>query len=219
MNRAADRVLESIVVIAKEPLAGKVKTRLIGTVSADQAAALAAAALTDTLRALATVPCRNRILLFDGCPTQWLPPGWTLIEQTSGELDQRLAAGFSLLPDGPAVLVGMDTPQVVPAHLEFDHTRFDACLGLADDGGYWAIGFREPARAAEVILGVPMSRSDTGSVQHDRLRAAGMSVQLLAELVDVDTAEDAHRVARDAPETVFAQQWQLIASDSLLAQR
>jgi glycosyltransferase A (GT-A) superfamily protein (DUF2064 family) len=97
------------------------------------------------------------------------------------------------------------SPQVHRSQLEaFDPARYDACLGLADDGGYWAIGLRAPAVASRVIHGVPMSTARTGAVQLERLRDAGLRVQLLDLLADVDTMDVAAQVAALAPETAFA---------------
>lgn len=202
--------LRSAVVIAKAPVAGLVKTRLIGEFTAVQAAELAEAALTDTLDALHDLPCDERVLLLDGAPGAWLPSGWRVLRQVSGGLDQRLAAGFAALPAGPAVLVGMDTPQLGSEQLGFDPARYDACLGLAEDGGYWAIGFGNPARAAELICGVAMSRSDTGVRQQQRLIDAQLRVQLLDRLTDVDTPVAAAEVAMRHPNTGFARAWRAI---------
>lgn len=204
---AAPQTLTSLVVIAKNPLPGKVKTRLIGSFDVEQAALLAAAALADTLAVLTEVPCRERVLLFDGDSSAWLPEGWRLLVQEPGGLDVRLVAGFEQLSGGPALLVGMDTPQLRPDQLGFDYDNHDACLGMAADGGYWALGLRDPRQARSVILGVPMSTGLTGAVQHQRLLASGMKVQRLDVLVDVDTESSAHAVATGHPETGFARVW------------
>lgn len=195
----------NLIVIAKEPVAGRVKTRLVPPLSYAQAAELAAAALSDTLQAVAATPARHRLLAFDGCAGEWLPTGWQHSAQPTGGLDQRLVAAFAASGPGPALLVGMDTPQVQISQLTaFDPTAYDACLGRARDGGYWAIGFRDPAMAASTILGVPMSSDRTAADQLRRLAAEGLSVQLLDELTDVDTIKDAYAVAADAPYTRFA---------------
>lgn len=197
----------TLLVIAKQPQPGRVKTRLIGPCTPEQAAALAAAALADTLATLDAVPAADKVLLLAGT----LPPrpGWRIVTQSGGGLDQRLAAGFEAVT-GPALLVGMDTPQLRPEQLAFDAGQFDACLGPAADGGYWAIGFADPARARECIVGVPMSQDHTGAEQLRRLQRAGLRVQLLPELVDVDTADSARAVAAAAPATRFARLWREI---------
>jgi glycosyltransferase A (GT-A) superfamily protein (DUF2064 family) len=195
----------ALIVIAKEPIPGRVKTRLVPPLTGSEAADLARAALSDTLRAASAVDARHRVLALDGRPGPWLPRGWRVVAQPAGSLDVRLVAAFGAASSGPALLIGMDTPQVRPAQLAaFDPDGHDACLGLAEDGGYWAIGLRNPALAAEVISGVPMSTSHTGAEQLRRLQAAGLRVQLLDTLADVDTIDVAYGVAAAAPSTEFA---------------
>jgi glycosyltransferase A (GT-A) superfamily protein (DUF2064 family) len=203
--------IASVLVIAKQPLPGRVKTRLIGEFTPEEAAELAGAALLDTLSALTDLPCDNRVLLLDGDPSGWVPPGWAVLAQADGGLDARLAAGFDAVPEAPAVLVGMDTPQLTSDQLSFDPSRYDACLGMAPDGGFWAIGFADPRRARAVILGVAMSMPQTGADQRRRLADAGMRVQLLPTLTDVDTPETARTVALSSPHTRFARQWRQFA--------
>jgi len=195
----------ALIVIAKEPVPGRVKTRLVPPLTGTEAAHLARAALSDTLRVASAVDARQRVLALDGRPGPWLPRGWRVVAQPAGPLDVRLVAAFGAASGGPALLLGMDPPQVRPAQLAaFDPDGHDACLGLAEDGGYWAIGLRNPALAAEVISGVPMSTSHTGAEQLRRLHAAGLRVQLLDTLADVDTIDVAYGVAAAAPSTEFA---------------
>jgi glycosyltransferase A (GT-A) superfamily protein (DUF2064 family) len=198
-------MIDTLIVIAKQPVAGRVKTRLVPPLTHTQAAELAAAALRDTLHAVAAAPAQRRVLAFDGCAAEWLPSGWQHCAQPEGGLDRRLVAAFGHAGAGPALLVGMDTPQLQASQLApFDPTTYDACLGPARDGGYWAIGFRDPAMAAGAILGVPMSTDRTASDQLRRLAARGLSVQLLEELTDVDTIDDAYVVAAGTPGNRFA---------------
>ncbi|MED7925211.1 TIGR04282 family arsenosugar biosynthesis glycosyltransferase [Nonomuraea sp. LP-02] len=200
--------MPQLLVIAKEPVPGRVKTRLTPPFSPEQAAVLAEAALRDSLRAVAATPAAQRVLALDGLPGSWLPQGLVVIPQRGEGLDERLAAAFSdahRLRPGPVVLIGMDTPQVTPALLEEAGaalTEHDAVYGPAADGGFWLLGLRRPDPA--LLLGVPMSRPDTGKLQLDRLERAGLSVRLLPELTDVDTAADAATVAGQAPGSCFA---------------
>jgi glycosyltransferase A (GT-A) superfamily protein (DUF2064 family) len=190
-------VIDTLLVIAKAPAPGRVKTRLVPPLNHSQAAEVARAALADTLHTASRVPAREHLVALDGPPGAWLPGGWRAVPQGGGGLDLRLSAAFAAAR-GPAVLVGMDTPQLSPDQLsEFDPVRYDACLGPARDGGFWAIGFADPQQAAVVIPGVPMSTPDTGMEQLRRMRAAGLRVQLLETIDDVDTFEDALTIAAE----------------------
>ncbi|MGW7005939.1 TIGR04282 family arsenosugar biosynthesis glycosyltransferase [Streptomyces sp. NPDC054933] len=197
----------TLLVIAKEPVPGRVKTRLTPPFSPQQAAALAEAALTDTLDAVRRAPARRRVLVLDGAPGSWLPPGFEVVPQAAGGLDERLAAAFAACPEGPALLVGMDTPQLSPELLApaLDSASWrgrDAWFGPAVDGGFWALGLARPNPA--LLRGVPMSTSRTGEVQRQRLVDAGLRVRDLPPLRDVDTAADAAAVAAEAPGSRFA---------------
>jgi uncharacterized protein len=196
----------TIVVLAKEPVAGRCKTRLCPPLNAAQAATVAEAALADTLAAVAATPAARRLLVLDGRAGAWLPSGFDVVPQPDGGLDLRLGAAIEAA-DGPALLVGMDTPQLTPALLRASagtlmSDGLDAVLGPALDGGYWAIGMRRPR--AEAFAGVPMSVEHTGEAQRRRLRELGLRWRELAPLRDVDTIEDASAVAASAPRSRFA---------------
>jgi hypothetical protein len=191
----------TLLVIAKQPVPGRVKTRLVPPCTHEQAAALAEAALADTLNAVLMAPAARRILVLEGEPGPWLPPGFDILPQRRGPLDERLAAAFAAV-HGPALLIGMDTPQVTPGLLAVDWQAADAVFGPAADGGFWALGLRRPDPA--LLRGVPMSTPVTGAIQRARLLSAGLRVADLPQLRDVDTAADAVAVARQAPRTRFA---------------
>ncbi|MGW2205740.1 TIGR04282 family arsenosugar biosynthesis glycosyltransferase [Streptomyces sp. NPDC001774] len=195
--------MSTLLVIAKEPVPGRVKTRLTPPFSPQEAARLAAAALADTLTTVLGTPADRRVLVLEGTPGDWLPHGFETLPQSSGGLDGRLAAAFACC-EGPALLVGMDTPQVTPELLcqGLDFTGCDAWFGPAEDGGFWALGLATPD--PELLHGVPMSVPETGAVQRRRLTEAGLRVRDLPWLRDVDTAADARAVAEAAPGTHFA---------------
>jgi rSAM/selenodomain-associated transferase 1 len=196
----------ALIVLAKAPRAGRSKTRLCPPCTPREAAALARAALADTLDAVLATPARRRVLALDGPVGAWLPDGFEVVAQRGGGLDERLAAAFDDVGE-PALLIGMDTPQVTPGDLAAALARLaapatDAVLGPAPDGGYWAVGLREPDRRA--FLGVPMSTPYTGAAQRARLRALGLRLALLPALRDVDRIADARAVAEAAPTGRFA---------------
>ncbi len=195
----------ALLVIAKAPVAGRCKTRLCPPCTPEQAAALAEAALCDTLASVLATPAARHVLVLDGEPGAWLPPGLELIEQRGDGLAQRLAAAFEDA-GAPSLLVGMDTPQVTPARLGsgLDLLRHgnDAVLGRAPDGGYWAIGLREAD--GRVFSGVPMSQADTGERQRARLEELDLRPAILPALRDIDEIADARAIAAIAPGGRFA---------------
>lgn len=193
--------MSHVLVLAKAPVAGRVKTRLCPPLEPSEAAAVAEAALADTLEAAGACGATRRILALDGEPGAWLPAGWRVIPQTNGGLDARLTAAWSAA-GGPGVQIGMDTPQVTAALLTSALDRLDvvdAALGLATDGGWWAIALRHayPSVFARVL----MSQASTGRAQLARLHQLRLRVELLPQLDDIDTHDDLQRVAALAPQT------------------
>jgi rSAM/selenodomain-associated transferase 1 len=199
-----------LVVIAKAPVAGRVKTRLCPPYTLAEAAILAEAALADTLAAVAATPAAARTVVLDGAIGHWLPAGFSVIPQRGNGLDERLAAGLDDAQrghDAPLLLIGMDTPQLTPALLEASCDALvaagtDAVLGPATDGGWWALGLRRAD--SSLLVGVPMSTPQTYDAQLARLHAAGLNVSVLPELVDVDDALSAGTVAGQAPSSRFS---------------
>lgn len=198
-----------LVVIAKEPVPGRVKTRLCPPCTYEDAAAVAEAGLADTLETVAGVAASRHVLALDGAPGPWLPPGFDVVAQRGAGLDERLEAVFAdcfrEAPDEPVLLIGMDTPQVTAEHLVAAAATLDASdavLGPSLDGGYWLIGMA--THHAGAIAGVPMSVDTTRAEQHRRLRACGCSVAVTASLLDVDHAADALTVAALVPGSRFA---------------
>lgn len=196
----------TVIVLAKEPVAGRAKTRLSPPLAPRQAAELAEAALADTLAAVAATPAARRLLVLDGSPGPWLPNGVDVVPQVAGDLGRRLGAAFDAA-GGPGLLVGMDTPQLTPSLLRGAASTLmrdgvEAVLGPASDGGYWTIGLRRPR--PEVFTGVPMSTPETAMAQRHRLRELGIRWRELAPLCDVDTIADARTVAARWPRTRFA---------------
>lgn len=196
-----------LLVIAKAPVPGRVKTRLCPPCTPYQAARVAAAALTDTLTAgYATPATRHTILL---CGQLTPPPGWYPVTQRGDGLADRLANGFAdtALAGTGSVLIGMDTPQVTApllASVAAGLDDADAVLGPACDGGWWALALRDPSHA-EALRAVPMSTVDTGAATVAALRARGLRVRLAEPLRDVDTAVDAWVVAGQCAGGTFAE--------------
>lgn len=202
MRHAYGRVVR-LIVIAKECVPGRVKTRLTPPLSPAEAAALALVSLQQTLRTVRSIDVEERVLLLDGDPAALDTTGFRIEAQSTGRLDERIAAAFDSRSSA-ALLIGMDTPQVSQDILQsiVDDEVADAWFGPATDGGFWALGLREPH--GSLVRGVPMSQSNTGSTQLQRLRGAGLVTRVLPSLTDVDRIDDAVAVSAASPGTPFA---------------
>ncbi len=184
-----------LVVFAKAPRLGTVKSRLaadIGTVAAwtfyrrTLAAVLRRLAGTATWHCwLAATPDRAAAK-----PGLW-PRGWTVIPQGPGDLGTRMGRVMHDLPPGPVVIVGTDIPEIRPDHILRAFValgRHDAVFGPAGDGGYWLVGLRRHPRVPDVFRNV---RWSTEHALADTLAnlGPGQTTAMLEELEDVDDGE------------------------------
>jgi len=208
----------ALLVLAKAPVPGLVKTRMCPPATPAQAAGISAAMLLDTLRAVRAVPGAQAVLALAGDLTLGVARaelaaalrGVRVVGQRGSSLGERIAAAHedtaALLPGVPVLQLGGDTPQVAPDLLRSCWRTLrgaDAVLGPATDGGWWALGLHDPALAA-AIVDVPTGRPDTGERTALALRRRGCRVSMLPWLSDVDTVADALRVARTVPGSRFA---------------
>lgn len=189
-----------LTVIAKEPIAGGVKTRLCPPCTSEQAADIATAALADTLDGIVALnlgPDVRHVLLIDGRAPSYTPPQFDVVAQRGDDLEDRLRHGFSDL--GVGVIIGMDTPYAVSGLRTFPDVLRGGVdvFGLASDGGYWAIGLAsaEEQFLAEMFDGMPMSCSHTGLQQLRRMHRLGRRVRLLPMARDLDTPADLYAAA------------------------
>lgn len=208
----------TVLVVAKAPVPGLAKTRLAASVGAEVAADIAAAALLDTLDAVAAAPVSRRVVALTGdleqaCRAAEIAnrlTGFDVIAQRGDCFAERLAHAHedAAAPGLPVLQIGMDTPQISPALIdECGQALWDAdtVLGLAADGGWWVLGVQDPAMAG-CLCGVPMSQPDTGARTLLALFDAGLGVRLVDELADVDTIADIDGVrCACAPTARFAQ--------------
>jgi hypothetical protein len=207
----------TLLVVAKAPEPGRAKTRLAATVGDRVAADIAAAALLDTLDAVAAAPVAARVVALTGDldaavggdEIRQRLESFTVIVQRGDDFADRLAnahadSGFG---GNPVLQIGMDTPQVTAELLTGCARRLlesPAVLGLACDGGWWVLGVSTPAMA-ECLRTIPMSQPDTGELTLKALRDNGIDVVPVDRLADFDVVDDV-AVVRDAcgPASRFA---------------
>jgi uncharacterized protein len=209
----------TLLVVAKAPVPGRAKTRLAATVGDQIAAEIAAAALLDTLEAVAAAPVATRVVALtgeldaaaDGSEIRRRLASFAVIGQRGNDFGDRLAnahADAAAVDGHPVLQIGMDTPQVTAELLSDCGRRLaesSAVLGFARDGGWWALGVDTPG-LAECLRDVPMSKPDTGVLTLKSLRSNGVGVTLLDELADFDIADDVAAVRESCrPGSRFAQ--------------
>ena len=181
----------TLIVMVKEPRAGRVKTRLgreIGMTNAAWWYRLQTRALMRRLRD----PRWNILLAIapDTALASRAFPDLDRISQGPGDLGDRMARALRATP-GPSLLIGSDIPGVTRRHIA-DAFRLlgtaPSVIGPAPDGGFWLVGLRHPALApARLFHSVRWSHPETLS---DTLRTLTHPVAIAAMLRDVDTASD-----------------------------
>jgi len=205
----------ALVVLAKAPIPGEVKTRLCPPCSPAQAARLARAALQDTLDTVSATEVKRRVLVLDGPSQGWARPRFELRRQSAGGLAQRISCALDELR-GPGLLIGMDTPQLTSRLLSESldtlcEPGVDAVLGPALDGGYWCVGMRR--HDPNAFAGIPMSVPGTLAAQRERLSRLSLHTVELPPMRDIDTFADAQAVATAAPWTRFAAELKAVMAE------
>lgn len=188
-----------IVIFAKAPVAGLVKTRLIPRLGADGAAALAARLIQHTVRQAVVAQAGPVELCVapDAKQTIWkalnLPNGIQWSEQGDGDLGQRMArAAQRVIEHGESLLLlGTDCPQLNSERLRATAqslTTSDACLVPVTDGGYVLIGLNRyhPSLFADI----PWSMADVAKLTRWRIGALGWSQKEFPALHDIDEPDD-----------------------------
>ncbi len=181
----------TLVVMAKAPVVGTVKTRLGTSIGMEHAAALQRAFTLDWLDRPFDGP---RLLAFAGRDDELtgyaLAAGWRIVGQRGADLGEKMHAALEAAR-GPAILVGTDTPSLPMAVLEEARTALsshDFVLGPSGDGGYYLIGARRPV--LEVFDGMTWSHEHVMADQVERLRDRDLSLHTLPYWYDVDNVAD-----------------------------
>jgi rSAM/selenodomain-associated transferase 1 len=191
-----------VVVFAREPIPGRVKSRLAAEIGADAAARVYSATLEHTLDAADTSGARAVLSLAEVPSGGWLRDVDAAIEIQRGDnLGDRLHDAFArrfVEGEDRVVVVGSDCPWLRGAHIARASAKLggaDVVLGPAADGGYWLVAQRPPGLA--LFARIPWSSPDTLTRTRKRIAALGGTWSELEELVDIDTVEDLELVLDD----------------------
>lgn len=216
-RRSLPPATSAIIVFAKAPVAGQVKTRLCPPLTPDEAASLHGSLVLDILERCQSLKGYDRILagtpsphhpFFRAMEARFKIPVW---DQQGEDLGARMAGVFKQALGAPyrsAVVIGTDIPGIHGPLLTSalkglqDH---DVVLGPTVDGGYYLIGLRSPV--PELFENMPWSTDQVYERTKQRVQELGLSLKVLPTLRDFDTVEDLHlfiREARDRQNQIFS---------------
>jgi uncharacterized protein len=201
---------DRLLIFARRPVPGRVKTRLCPPCSPEQAAAVYDACLRDVIAAAARARAAVEVR-YDAEPgaADYFAAEYPLLRrsaQAAGDLGERMADAF----DGAfaagarrVVLIGSDSPTLPDGvhGAAFQHLEDgDAVLGPTTDGGYYLVGIAAGAwpRASRLFEQVPWSTPDVYTVTLERAAAVGLALRVLPGWYDIDVAGDLRRAASDA---------------------
>jgi rSAM/selenodomain-associated transferase 1 len=195
--------ISRIIIFAKTPVPGTVKTRLIPVLGATGAARLAQRMLVHTVEQALSAQAENNAMTVELCVSpdatdeQWRwaaeHPAITLSQQVQGDLGQRLheAAARATQAKEHVILIGTDCPAITANLLQraaTDLDQHDAVICPTLDGGYALLGLRNAQRS--LFCDIPWSTKQVARLTLTRLQALGLSVHRLATLRDIDEAAD-----------------------------
>jgi len=190
-------LLPRLVIMAKRPELGRVKTRLAGGIGAVAATRFYRQTTQSVFRRLGADPrwqtwasVTPDLAQKDGARR---PDVSHVIAQGAGDIGERMQRIMDVLPPGPVVIVGSDIPDIKPAHIAAAFRalgRADAVFGPAEDGGYWLVGLRRRPRVVDIFCEVRWSSAEALADTLRNVSGAGLRHELVARLRDVDTAAD-----------------------------
>lgn len=190
-----------VAVMAKQPMAGRTKTRLCPPLSPDAAAELYEALLNDTILLVSSVQGVRLAVAITPGNGVWrpvVPPGTLLLPVEGRDIGACLSrVTRQLFDDGYArvIVLDSDSPTLPAAYIERANALLDShdlVLGPSEDGGYYLVGLRQPR--PELFQGMAWSTSRVTEQTLDCAAALGLSVAVLPAWYDVDTATDLERL-------------------------
>ena len=187
-----------LVLMAKEPRCGAVKSRLARDIGAVAATGFYRRTLANVCRRLNRDPRWHTIIAVSPdtaiSSTVW-PEGPALVPQGPGDLGARMQRVFDCLPPGPAIIIGTDIPQIGSGHIAAAFRALrgrDAVFGPANDGGYWLVGLERSPRVRQIFAGVRWSSVHT--LKDTLANLEGARVALTHRLSDVDDGNSYRRL-------------------------
>ena len=191
-----------VVIFAREPVPGQVKSRLAADIGDRAAARVYEATLANTINEARSSGARVVLSLADVPSGSWAGTHELPIEiQRGGDIGDRMDDAFSRrFGEGETrvVVVGSDCPWLRAAHVARASAKLggaEAVIGPAADGGYWLVAQRSPG--LPLFARIPWSSPETLARTRTRIENLGASWYELEELVDIDTGADLELVLDD----------------------
>jgi uncharacterized protein len=204
-----------LIMMAKFPEEGQVKTRLADEIGAHHAAELYRNFVLDLLQALPSPEGSFRLALYpwERKAEMAVIIGEDIVQipQRGNDLGERMGNVFAAaFAEGfrEVVMVGSDVPDLPPEFIDEAFSAFDdhdAVLGPACDGGYYLIGFRREGDRDRIFDGLPWGTKEIFTLQMKRFREQGLRVYILPLWQDIDTLVDLKKMANLAAATPFAE--------------
>lgn len=197
----------SLVIMAKYPVAGAVKTRLARDLGVVHATYFYRTMLRNIILRLGHDPRWQTILAVSpvlSLSASFWPSHLSAISQGSGDLGARMQRIFNQLPKGPVIIIGTDIPQIsapVIAHAFRKLASHDAIIGPSDDGGYWMIGQTRSPKPLDIFSNVRWSTAHTLADTLANLNER--RVAMVETLCDVDNGAEYQRLKNDAARNIL----------------
>lgn len=195
---------KGLIIFAREPVLGRVKTRLARTVGDLAAAELYRAMLSDVLEQAAALS-GVRPLLFWACDDTPIPvspafPPMESFDQRGATLGQRMADAFERAFESgcqACCIIGSDSPDLPPEYIRqafelLERDEADAVFGPAEDGGYYLLGLRRTWRT--IFEDIAWGTHGVLATSLERAHELGLRTSLLPLWYDIDTLDDLSRL-------------------------
>ncbi|OIO36676.1 MAG: hypothetical protein AUJ74_01080 [Candidatus Omnitrophica bacterium CG1_02_44_16] len=197
---------DSLIIFAKEPKKGKVKTRLQDYLSGNLCVHLYKAFLRDILDLADKIACEHKILAYDsnGESPKYLKkiaPRYTFYEQKGGSLGGRMYSAFRFAKDAGAskmVIIGSDSPMLPVSTIKKAFSLLncaDMVLGPTIDGGYYLIGLKSPCTG--LFKGIAWSSPTVLKETLKNAKKLKKRVAFLDKMYDIDDLKDLFRLKKD----------------------
>jgi uncharacterized protein len=190
----------ALIIFAKAPVAGQVKTRLIPAIGQARATSLYKELLSKTLDIVGEVSFIEKQLWISGDMNHSYithlksKHDLQLFQQKGNDLGERMSNAFAsvLTTHSYAILIGSDCPSLLSSDLEsgmkYLKNKMDVVLGPAEDGGYYLIGLKE--NKSELFADINWGEETVFSETRDRIKKMNLNLGLLDKRADIDRVSD-----------------------------